>query len=555
MIDAVFLPPTAMDQSMIGDLIENLVWKPVNHLKTRYVESFDKSKSEDIILVLPGAYHKVEDINREIKRFKSVLVIIVSDENNLFPVNELKHPHMKLWVQTPKTNATYPKGTRFFGVGYGFGHMHGARIRPLDHPKDIFISGQDTHQRRHFIFDELDRYEKEHPELEYFINRTKGFTQGYSEEMYFNLMNQTKIAPAPSGVVSPDSFRVYEALECGVIPIADDISPAYNSKGYWAKLFPDTPMPILGDDDIHSIISTELDNFNWRSIQIYAWWQQQKREYAYQLRDDVLFLKLSRGGYVEKKSLKSTDVPVSDRITAIIPVSPWASHPDTLILEETIRNTQTQLPGAEIIVTFDGVREEQEDRRADYEAFVKKMLRKMNFEYDNVLPIVFKEHTHQVGMAREALKYVKTETIIYIEGDSPLYTDRLIEWDELIKDIEWGDANVIRLYNKEVIPPEHEYLMHHEFDVPRLNLIATSQWSQQPHLASTNFYREIVDKYFTSEAKCFVEERMYYIIASESRNGQWSKWRMFIYKPDNLPRSYHLDGREGASNFYEKQVF
>lgn len=548
MIDAIFLEPRPMDQMMIGDLLENLLWKPINHFETRYVESFEAATSEDVILILPGAYHKVEDINREIARFKSCLVIVTSDENNLFPVNELKHPNMKLWVQTPKTNATYPKGTRFFGVGYGFARYRGI-TGELPQLNDIFISGQNTHQRRHFMFSELEKYVEGKKDLQYLINKTAGFTQGYSEDFYFNHMRQTKIAPAPSGIVSPDSFRVYEALECGAIPIADDISPAYNSKGYWAKLFPDTPMPILGDDNLKDIIDTELENYSWRSLQIFAWWQQQKRQYAYDLVEDLVQLT----GWLFKSHIDKFEI--KDRITAIIPVSVWASHPDTRILDETIRNTQTQLPGAEIIVTFDGVRPEQEDRREDYEQFIRTMLHKFNSEYKNVLPIVFKEHTHQVGMAREALKYVKTQTIIYIEGDSPLYADRSIAWKDLILDIEWGDSNVIRLYNKEEIPKEHEYLMHHEFDVPKNNLIATSQWSQQPHLANTNFYREIVDKYFTPDAKCFVEERMYYIIVNESRNGQWSKWRMFIYKPDNLPRSYHLDGREGAPNFYEKQVF
>jgi len=551
MIDAIFLPPEPMDQMMVGDLIENLIWKPINHFETRYIHSFEEAQTEDIILVLPGAYHKVEDINREIARFKSVLIFLTSDENNIFPVEELKHGNMKLWIQTPRVGREYPAGTRFFGVGYGFAHLK-AREYSKKY-KDVFISGQDTHARRHKIFNLLDEYEKKNPELDYFINRTKGFTQGYSEEMYFKLMNSTKVAPAPAGVVSPDSFRVYEALECGVIPIADDISPAYDSKGYWAKLFPDTPMPILADDNISDILDTELANYSWRSIQIYAWWQQQKRKYAYDLLEDLTYL--IGNGHSFSEIIKGKERELKDRITAIIPVSPWASHPDTRILEETIRNTQAQLPGAEIIVTFDGVRAEQEDRREAYETFVMTMLRKINFEYENVLPIVFKEHTHQVGMAREALKYVKTQTIIYIEGDSPLYPDRHIPWQELITDIEWGDSNVIRLYNKEEIPEEHEYLMHHEHDVPKLNLIATSQWSQQPHLANTNFYREIVDKYFTSDAKCFVEERMYYIIVSESRNGQWRNWRMFIYKPDNLPRSYHLDGREGGNNFYESQVF
>lgn len=549
MINAIFLPAkpnVPLDHMMIWDLLKNDLWKPVNHYDIEFVHSFDEAGHDHAVVVLPGAYYKVGSINRKIARFKSCLVILVSDENNVFPVEDLKHPNMKLWVQTPRVGRDYPEGTRFIGVGY-------AQARKFQHTEedrdtDVFISGQDTHERRSFIFDALEAYAERHSDLIMDINRTEGFTKGMKPEDYYSMMGQSKVAPAPSGIVSPDSFRVYEALECGVIPIADDISPSYDSKGYWAMLFPHTPMPILGDDNIADIIDSELANYRQRRNQIFAWWQQQKRQYAYDLVEDLNCLIPTT--WPEKA--------IKDRVTVIIPVSPWKEHPDTRILEETIRNAQKQLPGAEIIVTFDGVRPEQTDRYDDYQEFVITMLHKMNREYRNVLPIVMTEHAHQSGMMREALKFVKTQTILYNEGDSPLYADRPIAWEDLLHDIEWGDSNVIRLYNKEEVPPEHEYLMHHEFDVPKLSLIATSQWSQQPHLADTNFYREIMDLstgYFSNNAKCFIEEKMYYIIASESRNGQWRKWRMFIYKPDNLPRSYHLDGREGGPSFYEGQTF
>jgi len=546
MLDVVWLAPSGMDQIMLRDLLEDKLWSPVRGYSFRHVESFDDALREDIILVLPGAYHDVDTINREIRKFRSVLIMLVSDENNIFPVEDLKHPNMKLWIQTPRVGRDYGDA-RFFGVGYGEAKKW-KDVQVLPTKSAIFISGQDTHKRRHQIFDKLDRYKSSHRDLICEVKRTEGFTQGMPPSYYFTMMKSTMIAPCPSGIVSPDSFRVYEALECGAIPIADDLSPQYDSKGYWAQLFPDTPMPILGDGNLKGIIDTELKNYSSRRNVIFAWWQQQKRQYAYDLKEDLS--SLLHGGFVGDN--------IKDRITVIIPVSPWKSHPDTSILEETIKNAQVQIPGAEIIVTFDGVRPEQIDRFEDYQEFIYRMLQKFNNEYKNVLPIVFTEHSHQVKMAREALKFVKTRTIIYNEGDSPLYPDRHIPWDDLIKDIEWGDSNIIRLYNKEEIPEAHQYLMLHEFDVPKLNLIATMQWSQQPHLADANLYREMLDLstgYFTEDAKCFVEERIYYIIVSESRNGNWGKWRMFIYKPDNLARSYHLDGRKDAPNFYESQTY
>ena len=334
-----------------------------------------------------------------------------------------------------------------------------------------------------------------------------------------------------------------------VVVLADDVSPAvdYNSNSYWKKIFPDAPFSIISDNSIAKPIDTALDSFIWRSNFIFSWWIKQKRQYVYNLVDDIRAL---------------ADMPVhvgtlKEKLTVVIPVSPWKSHPDTFILETTIESVRKHLPDCEIIVTFDGVRSEQQDRFNDYQEFVRRMLWKINTEYKNVLPLVFEKHSHQVKMMREALKYIRTESVIYVEGDSPLYTDRDIDWNEITGLISRGDAEIIRLYNKDEIPDVHEYLMYHEHDLENNGdkYIATSQWSQQPHIVRADTYRQIINEYFTENSICFIEDKFYYIIVNDAQKGKWDKWRMFIYIPnDKKPRSYHLDGRAGGEKYDDKKL-
>jgi hypothetical protein len=61
-------------------------------------------------------------------------------------------------------------------------------------------------------------------------------------------------------------------------------------------------------------------------------------------------------------------------ITVVIPVSPIKSHPDTAILDETLDSVRYHHPTAEIILTFDGIREEQSRRWHDYEEFIRRAL-------------------------------------------------------------------------------------------------------------------------------------------------------------------------------------
>lgn len=554
MIDVVWLnlEPVPLDHFMLKDMFNGVMWEPINGYDFNIVRDFDEANNEGAVVVIPGGYVpiSVDEINEHISKYEWVLIIIASDESNLFDVQALDHPNYKLWVQTPRAGVDYGDA-RLFGVGYARAHDYVSDYHRQSANKktDVFISAQNTHPRRNYIFGQVYKYAYQHKDLAIKIHETKGFTRGYKPKRYYEEMSSAKVIPCPSGIVSPDSFRVYEALESGSIPIPDDVSPSYDSKGYWDMIFPDAPFKILRGDNIAKIIDEALENYDALSNQVFAWWIGKKREYVYNLHEDIESL----SGITTHRSLKS-------RISVMIPVSPWKSHPSTYILDETIRNVRAHLPDSEIIITFDGVREEQTDMTDDYNGFIREMLWKINNlpEYRNILPLVFDEHSHQVKMARAGLKHIKTRSFLYLEGDSPLYPDRRINWDGILTEIENDDARIVRLYNKEFIPPEHEYLMEYERnkEIDGDELIGTQQWSQQPHIANTKVYEQMLDQHFSPDAIGFIEDHIYYIVVGDCVNGNWDKWKMFIWLPfDEEPRSYHLDGRSGGEKFDDKQTF
>ena len=49
------------------------------------------------------------------------------------------------------------------------------------------------------------------------------------------VLSSTEFLPCPNGFVHPETYRVYEALECGCIPIVE------NAYKYYDRLFPNNP--------------------------------------------------------------------------------------------------------------------------------------------------------------------------------------------------------------------------------------------------------------------------------------------------------------------------
>ena len=237
-------------------------------------------------------------------------------------------------------------------------------------------------------------------------------------------------------------------------------------------------------------------------------------------------------------------------VTIILATSILPSHPSTDIVDETIRSIRVHFPSNEIIMQIDGLRQEQNIRRDDYNEYKNRILWKCLHEYNNVLPIVFDEHSHQSTMMRKTIDEIQTPLLLYIEGDAPLTPDEPIDWQKCLDLIEYDKANTIRFHFEALIPEPHKHLMFGIED----GFMKTSQWSQRPHLSRVSYYRDIILPF--SNEKTFIEDRFHGKVQDDclpydsfSQKG-WEIHKLWIYHPEgNIKRSYHLDGREGTRKF------
>lgn len=531
------------DQSMLEAIFNEQLWQPIDSFAFGHHSEFPPIGSIKGAIVIIPARHNFEfikQINKDINHLEWCLLILTGDEEGVFPVHKIKHPNIKIWVQTPQLKQ-YKNVDRFLINGWS------PRTRKLLSKSvykeglqlDYFFAGQVTHKRRIQAVEAMKKFDKGENRKWKRIE-TYGFTKGESPEDYFDHMAHAKLAPCPSGAVIPDSFRFAEALEAGCVPLVDATGPNNKLKNYWQFVFgvDNLPFPIIQDwKDLPGHMQYHLDVYPQTNNRCYAWWQQYKRQMVYNLNDDL--------HYLMSTSPKFTHA--NDRITVLMPTSPIKAHPDTSMIEETIKSVRDRLPTAEIIIMIDGIREEQKDMAEQYNEYVRRLLVKCNFEWKNVVPLLFNEHTHQAGMTMEAIKQVKTPTILFVEHDAPLC--ETIPFMELTEVVMKGDANLIRLHHEALILPDHKHLMLDKEPqiVNGIPLVRTAQWSQRPHVASTEFYKNILRDYFSRTSKTMIEDVIHgpaheaYI--HRGKVG-WNDWKLWIYAPErDMKRSYHLDGR------------
>lgn len=481
------------------------------------------------VVVVPARHH-VDDVpalNDLLGRLPWVLLILTGDEEGAFPIERVEHPNIRVWVQTARPGRTYPPHTRWLPNGptpAAYDQPWRERIR------DVVFAGQVTHSRRQdcaaAVQAVLDSGHTGH------LTRSAGFTLGLPQGEYLELMASAKISPAPSGPMHIDSFRAWEALELGVVPVLDSQTPDGRLWGdYWAGVGA-PPVPVIAEWDG---LPDVLDTVSWPrdGADAAAWWMAVQRQMARDLLADLVALT------GQDRYLSDPD----DLITVLVPTSPIPSHPSTAVIEETIASIRAQLPRAEILIMCDGPNPGVEHRRAAYDAYLYELVRLCREQWTNVLPVIHREHLHQSGMTARAIHgHVATPLVLFAEHDTPLGGP--INWTGLMDVFGRGDARVVRFHHEARILPEHEYLMCGPArDVAGVNLAPTRQWSQRPHLATTDLYRRTLAEHFQPRAGSMIEDVLHSVLQCEP----WDDWRLWIYheadSEHGIRRSWHTDGR------------
>jgi len=229
-------------------------------------------KCERAIVKIPARHHAdmVQSINKELTNIGHVVVFLMGDEEALFPIEELTHPSICIWVQ----NAHPGRHDQYNRIGTGFT----PNCKGLDYKeKDIstYFSGQITHNRRVEMWKWLNTIQ----DTQMLLRRSEGFTEGVDQKQYYDELSRAKYAPCPSGAVIPDSFRLFEALQCMALPIADEVNPSHTIEAYWDWLLGSNPIYKIKKWAEYETKMNELNNdYPYNLFEITCWWIKYKRD-------------------------------------------------------------------------------------------------------------------------------------------------------------------------------------------------------------------------------------------------------------------------------------
>lgn len=251
------------------------------------------SGAEGAVIVYHGdhEYKDIVKIQEELKTLKWALIIVIGDESSLFPAGRLMAMNRRIWFQMPIPGARHSYCSHFLLCGYPADvpqHLEGHDVKAVDRPNAWYFAGQVTHRRRREAAQQLRRLKGGR------LVETAGFWQGEPRPEYYAQMAKAKIIPCPAGTVTPDSFRVAEALEAGALPIVDGHCsvPGY-PEGFWKHVLgEDPPFPIIDDwKDLPNVMARALMEWPANRDRAVAWWKEYKTRTARWLVEDLNYLR------------------------------------------------------------------------------------------------------------------------------------------------------------------------------------------------------------------------------------------------------------------------
>jgi len=119
----------------------------------------------------------------------------------------------------------------------------------------------------------------------FFCHKTQKFNKKIiSVEEMSEVLSSTEFMPCPNGFFHPETYRLYEALECGCIPIVE------NTYKYYDRLFPNNPF-IKVDKwaEAKPILSGwGSDQINLKRQECENWWKEYKNKLKETIKNKII---------------------------------------------------------------------------------------------------------------------------------------------------------------------------------------------------------------------------------------------------------------------------
>ena len=250
------------------DCSDKWIYEILNKIEFEVIQSEKDLESEDILIIVDSSVEKKEELYTKLQLICSKMFLIhLGDESGAYDTSLIYNKFNYVWRAFCSNRYFNNKKVSCLPIGYKSGTLFKKEIVERKY-KWAFL-GTPHKSSRHDLLFQLSDIEPS------FFHKTKKFNEKIIDVSEMSeILTSTKFIPCPNGFFHPETYRLYEALECGCIPIVE------NAYKYYDRLFPNNPFikvdrwieakPVIrgwGDDQIKQKLE-----------ECRTWWSQYKNQ-------------------------------------------------------------------------------------------------------------------------------------------------------------------------------------------------------------------------------------------------------------------------------------
>jgi len=237
--------------------------------KTKYkiIENEKSIEKNDVLIIVDSSPEKKTKLYNRLKLSCSkILLFHLGDESGAHDLTEIYNICDFVWRTFCSNKYFKNNKIKCIPIGYKSGLIN--KNKDKREYKWAF-TGTPHKSSRHDLLFQLSDIKP------FFCHKTKRFNEKIiSVEEMSEILSSTEFIPCPNGFFHPETYRLYEALQCGCIPIVE------NAYKYYDRLFPNNPFIKVEKwaDAKPMTNGWEQDQINKKKEECIEWWSNYKIE-------------------------------------------------------------------------------------------------------------------------------------------------------------------------------------------------------------------------------------------------------------------------------------
>jgi hypothetical protein len=244
------------------------IFEILENIKYQVIEDEQQIESTDILIIVDSSVDKKKSFYEKLNLICSQIFLIhLGDESGIHDLSNVYDNCIHVWRTFCLNKYFTNSRVSCLPIGYKSGTILNNKEKNRKF-KWAFLGTQHKSSRQDLLFQLSDI-------KPFYSYKTPKFDQKIIDvnEMSKILSSSTFI-PCPNGFVHPETYRLYEALECGCIPIVE------NTYQYYERLFPSNPfLKVDKWSEAKSIIRKwDNDKIEKKQKECHQWWQNYKEK-------------------------------------------------------------------------------------------------------------------------------------------------------------------------------------------------------------------------------------------------------------------------------------